>query len=388
MNFLNYVTEKLKLSGITITTINIPNKTTRKNEISLSGKNAPLSFIILEFILCPWLSIAIFEKAKDMLISLALAIVIVTINILLAIHTRNKIFKTTEPQVKNLNIYRRDLPSNLTPAHVKVLLEDGNIDSYTLASTILDLADKNYLKIESHNKEELFTKNITLSLTDKPQDNLFTYEKYLINWFFDKQTITSEDLKKRLNDQNENPSEKFSIFYGLVLLSFPLNNYYKKYQRKGKQGFYGIFILIFMLSIFLFSQSNNFTIYIISNFLFCYALSMTFFANFKYLLNKKGVEIKDEYLDLKKYLTDFSLIDEKTSEMIHLWNFYLSYSVALGIKGVAGKEIENFFGEEIYNLNNVDNNGNPLDQTESQKYINEIDDIINQDKQIYQNKNI
>ena len=32
MNFLNYVTEKLKLSGITITTINIPNKTTRKNE--------------------------------------------------------------------------------------------------------------------------------------------------------------------------------------------------------------------------------------------------------------------------------------------------------------------------------------------------------------------
>ena len=115
---------------------------------------------------------------------------------------------------------------------------------------------------------------------------------------------------------------------------------------------------------------------------------MTFFANFKYLLNEKGVEIKDEYLDLKKYLTDFSLIDEKTSEMIHLWNFYLSYSVALGIKGVAGKEIENFFGEEIYNLNNVDNNGNPLDQTESQKYINEIDDIINQDKQIYQNKNI
>ena len=210
MNFLNYVTEKLKLSGITITTINIPNKTTRKNEISLSGKNAPLSFIILEFILCPWLSIAIFEKAKDMLISLALAIVIVTINILLAIHTRNKIFKTTEPQVKNLNIYRRDLPSNLTPAHVKVLLEDGNIDSYTLASTILDLADKNYLKIESHNKEDLFTKNITLSLTDKPQDNLFTYEKYLINWFFDKPQITSEDLKKRLNNPKENPAEKFS----------------------------------------------------------------------------------------------------------------------------------------------------------------------------------
>ena len=388
MNFLNYVTEKLKLSGITITTINIPNKTTRKNEISLSGKNAPLSFIILEFILCPWLSIAIFEKAKDMLISLALAIVIVTINILLAIHTRNKIFKTTEPQVKNLNIYRRDLPSNLTPAHVKVLLEDGNIDSYTLASTILDLADKNYLKIESHNKEDLFTKNITLSLTDKPQDNLFTYEKYLINWFFDKPQITSEDLKKRLNNPKENPAEKFSIFEGLILLSFPLDNYYKPYKGKNKKSLYSLFIILYFLLLFFFSHSNSYLIYIIATFIMSYGLSFILITNITYTLNNKGTELKDEYLDLKKYLEDFSLIDKKTSEMISFWDFYLSYSVALGIKGIASKEIKNFFGNEIYNLNNVDQDLNVINTEESQKYITEIDNIINHDKQLYQNKNI
>ena len=388
MNFLNYVTEKLKLSGITITTINIPNKTTRKNEISLSGKNAPLSFIILEFILCPWLSIAIFEKAKDMLISLALAIVIVTINILLAIHTRNKIFKTTEPQVKNLNIYRRDLPSNLTPAHVKVLLEDGNIDSYTLASTILDLADKNYLKIESHNKEDLFTKNITISLTDKPQDNLFTYEKYLINWFFDKPQITSEDLKKRLNNPKENPAEKFSIFEGLILLSFPLDNYYKPYKGKNKKSLYSLFIILYFLLLFFFSHSNSYLIYIIATFIMSYGLSFILITNITYTLNNKGTELKDEYLDLKKYLEDFSLIDKKTSEMISFWDFYLSYSVALGIKGIASKEIKNFFGNEIYNLNNVDQDLNVINTEESQKYITEIDNIINHDKQLYQNKNI
>ena len=388
MNFLNYITEKLKLSGITITTINIPNKTTRKNEISLSGKNAPLSFIILEFILCPWLSIAIFEKAKDMLISLALAIVIVTINILLAIHTRNKIFKTTEPQVKNLNIYRRDLPSNLTPAHVKVLLEDGNIDSYTLASTILDLADKNYLKIESHNKEDLFTKNITLSLTDKPQDNLFTYEKYLINWFFDKPQITSEDLKKRLNNPKENPAEKFSIFEGLILLSFPLDNYYKPYKGKNKKSLYSLFIILYFLLLFFFSHSNSYLIYIIATSIMSYGLSFILITNITYTLNDKGAELKDEYLDLKKYLEDFSLIDKKTSEMISLWDFYLSYSVALGIKGIASKEIKNFFGNEIYNLNNVDQDLNVINTEESQKYITEIDNIINHDKQLYQNKNI
>ena len=323
-----------------------------------------------------------------MLISLALAIVIVTINILLAIHTRNKIFKTTEPQVKNLNIYRRDLPSNLTPAHVKVLLEDGNIDSYTLASTILDLADKNYLKIESHNKEDLFTKNITLSLTDKPQDNLFTYEKYLINWFFDKPQITSEDLKKRLNNPKENPAEKFSIFEGLILLSFPLDNYYKPYKGKNKKSLYSLFIILYFLLLFFFSHSNSYLIYIIATFIMSYGLSFILITNITYTLNNKGTELKDEYLDLKKYLEDFSLIDKKTSEMISLWDFYLSYSVALGIKGIASKEIKNFFGNEIYNLNNVDQDLNVINTEESQKYITEIDNIINHDKQLYQNKNI
>ena len=390
MKFLNYIYQKLNLTNMTTLNISEGEKKSQKNWISISNQKTNLALLFIEIPFCIWQCLAIFTGNKNVILGLIITVIIMIITAIYTYLVRRHILKTKQAQVKNLNIYNRDLPNDLTPAHVRVLTEDGVVDSYTLASTILDLIDRGYLSINTENRNDIFTKNITLSITNKPQDNLFNYEKYLINWFFDKQTITSEDLKKRLNDQNENPSEKFSIFYGLVLLSFPLNNYYRKYQRKGKQGFYGIFIFIFIfiLSIFLFSQSNNFTIYIISNFLFCYTLSMTFFANFKYLLNEKGVEIKDEYLDLKKYLTDFSLIDEKTSEMIHLWNFYLSYSVALGIKGVAGKEIENFFGEEIYNLNNVDNNGNPLDQTESQKYINEIDDIINQDKQIYQNKNI
>lgn len=119
-----------------------------------------------------------------------------------------------------------------------------------------------------------------------------------------------------------------------------------------------------------------------------YGLSFILITNITYTLNDKGVELKDEYLDLKKYLEDFSLIDKKTSEMISLWDFYLSYSVVLGIKGIASKEIKDFFGNEIYNLNNVDQDLNVINTEESQKYITEIDNVINHDKQLYQNKNI
>ena len=49
-----------------------------------------------------------------------------------------------------------------------------------------------------------------------------------------------------------------------------------------------------------------------------YGLSFILITNITYTLNNKGTELKDEYLDLKKYLEDFSLIDKKTSEMISL----------------------------------------------------------------------
>ena len=222
----------------------------------------------------------------------------------------------------------------------------------------------------------------------KSQDNLFTYEKYLINWFFDKPQITSEDLKKRLNNPKENPAEKFSIFEGLILLSFPLDNYYKPYKGKNKKSLYSLFIILYFLLLFFFSHSNSYLIYIIATFIMSYGLSFILITNITYTLNDKGTKLKDEYLDLKKYLEDFSLIDKKTSEMISLWDFYLSYSVALGIKGIASKEIKNFFGNEIYNLNNVDQDLNVINTEESQKYITEMDNIINHDKQLYQNKNI
>ena len=236
MKFLNYIYQKLNLTNMTTLNISEGEKKSQKNWISISNQKTNLALLFIEIPFCIWQCLAIFTGNKNVILGLIITVIIMIITAIYTYLVRRHILKTKQAQVKNLNIYNRDLPNDLTPAHVRVLTEDGVVDSYTLASTILDLIDRGYLSINTENRNDIFTKNITLSITNKPQDNLFNYEKYLINWFFDKQTITSEDLKKRLNDQNENPSEKFSIFYGLVLLSFPLNNYYKKYQRKVKQG--------------------------------------------------------------------------------------------------------------------------------------------------------
>lgn len=321
------------------------------------------------------------ENNSKIFIAIIISIILIISCTIYAKVRKNKILKTKQAKVTNINIYKRELPNDLTPAHVRVLIEDGSIDSYTLAATILDLVDRGYLSTESKNKNDIFNKDIYLSVTDKSQEDLFTYEKYLIEWFFDTPKISSKDLKRKLNNNNENPSEKFNIFQGLVLLSFPLEKYYKKIQENRNEKMYIFFILSIFITPFLFKGANSLILFTICAFLPIYAFSMKVFAPLKYVLTDKGVNIKDEYLDFKKYLTDFSLIPEKKVEMIYLWNYYLSYSIALGIDGVAKDEIVDFFGNNIYNSHDLNNN-------ECQKYIQNIDKEIIKSKKLYQNKNI
>ncbi len=62
--------------------------------------------------------------------------------------------------------------------------------------------------------------------------------------------------------------------------------------------------------------------------------------------------------------------------MIILWNFYLSYSVALGINGIASDEIKAFFGDAIYNVQN--------NKSQNKDYEENIINEIENSKKIYQ----
>lgn len=79
------------------------------------------------------------------------------------------------------------------------------------------------------------------------------------------------------------------------------------------------------------------------------------FASPTYLLNDKGIEEKDAWLDLKKYLQDFFNVKDKTTEMVVIWNYYLTYSIALDLPSISKEEITNFFGKNIYNIESKKN---------------------------------
>ena len=365
-----------------------------KTDIHISSKNIKIYFIIYVimfffFLFIPCLWFLVFpspsnERKPDILLTLCVFISIFMINILYIFTRRHILFKKNEAKPRNINIYNRDLPDNLTPAHARLLVSDGKIDDRTLASTILDLIDRGFLNLESNNREEMFTKDLLISKTNKSQEDLFDYEKYLIDWFFEEEKINSLELHKKLNDNKTNPFEKFSIFQGLVLLSFPLNKYYKSSGfsiKKLKK--YAYLLLISLMAFFINIFIKSILLLGISEFFALFSLANILFSPPSYLLNDNGAEIRDSYFDLKKYLTDFSFITDKTSEMIVLWNYYLSYSIALNMEGEAYKEIANFFGNEIYNLNNQ----SLTSEDEIQKLIDNIPNEIDRSRELYKKRN-
>ena len=118
---------------------------------------------------------------------------IIAIIAIIAVIIKSKLlYKRLEHKPININIYQRDLPSNLRPAHVRLLLNDGLIDEKSLVSTIVDLIDKGYLEIrrgekEVEDKTDLFrNREIILYKTSKSTDELLRYEKFIIDWFIEK----------------------------------------------------------------------------------------------------------------------------------------------------------------------------------------------------------
>ena len=415
MKYLNIVLDRLKIKNNSISYgyYNAFSKMKKKVELNFSNKNIKLNVII--YIIIALLAFFVVEAGflfntafnsfnnfnfnntiesndisnifknifSPLLLSIVINIMLIGINFIYIFYKiKIKSIKKDSKPI-NINMYNRDLPEAITPAHARLLVYDGKVDEMTLASTIMDLIDRGYLKIETvMNKEDIFTKDIFILRTNKNQDELFEYEKYLINWFFDSERKSSVDIHKLLINDNTNPCEKFSIFQGLLLLSFPFDRYYRKKYNMNKLEIISVILIFVSFFIFSISMFVNSYLYFLWEFIFLFGFSNIIFKDSVYSINQKGAEVRDKFLDLKRFLIEFSKINEKTSEMISLWDFYLSYSIALGIEGIANEEISNFFGNNIYNLNNINN----YDKLGYQDLINNIPNVIEKSQQIYLKK--
>ncbi len=306
---------------------------------------------------------------------------------LILLFIRYKILFRKSKIKEKVDFYNRQLPSNLKPAHVRMLLKDGVIDQISLAATLLDLIDRGYLTIDNvERKREIFaTKvNITISRTPKSLEGLLEFEKFVIYWFIDicgnGNKISSIELNKCLKTtENFSPNAYFSKFKSLVMLSFPILEFYKK--NKNKNFIYFIFVLVFFAGMII---NPNFIFYPLLIFFPIYGLGGLMFLLTPYLLKEKGFKEIRLWKSLKMFLDSFSNINKRTVEEINLWDYYIPYAVCLDSNDASKTDIYNFFGKDInrgYERNNY--NKEEVGYGESLELNKKIIDKINEETKKY-----
>lgn len=109
-------------------------------------------------------------------------------------------------------------------------------------------------------------------------------------------------------------------------------------------------VSLYVMSITEIYELNRFMLYftgilfiiliVIIMFSFIYLISYTIHKINSYELTEKGKEIKIKLNGLKRYIKDFSNLDEKDKNFLTLWDEYLIYSVMFGENESVKKEME------------------------------------------------
>lgn len=347
----------------------------KKTSSSITGKDPTSYFIKLIasgfLIICPCIFSFSHAYSSDnvelhLILAVLTSIIIPIAIVMINTYFHNSQYKELEPQVRNVDIYKRELPSNLRPAHVYMLLYDGRIDDATIATTILDLVDRGYLEIisEKGNVDDFFgNEKMILRKTNKSTKNLFKYENQLIKWFIDIYGDGNEVNNFQIKESLEkclkvNPTDMFEEFRALVAIAFPIQLFYERLVGFDEEP---DFLSSYLIRLLIGGIISFIPIPYVTGIIVGFIAAGMFNQNIHYVLNQNGVDERDSWRDLKKYLKEFTLIKERTTDEISLYNYYLTYSVVLGENYKVLKEINEFFKENLYkavNANVTSYNGN------------------------------
>lgn len=290
------------------------------------------------------------EEIKDLIITILMIIAIIIITVILIV----KAVKYGK-KLKTLNKYKpeqeleyfRDLPSkDVTPGEATYILQEayyGFSSSFgrIFSATMLDLKLKDYidLRVEKDKKD----KDIIYIKRIKPSDEkLKNDEKKVLDFIYrvekKKEEITIKQLEKyitshsssvqKLIEQSGKDIEDQLVLEGILNKSN--KEEFIKYQTMS--GLYFVFAIIVLM--FAFPVS----IALIVNGILCFKIKKRI-----NVLTQKGIDSKEKWKGLKKYMEDFSLLNEKEVPAIEVWEKYLVYATAFGIADKVLKQLKTVY---------------------------------------------
>jgi len=303
------------------------------------------------------------KEKREFIIYIILMIVLGGSVIGLIIETIKNIkgFQNMEPKYKPSIKYEyfREIPyENATPAEALFITSNcsNTYFSSSFSANILDLCLKKYISLELLEKKTKFSQGvIKIILNEKNNIDLKDDEKITLDFLKEvagtKKEITTKDITKYLEKRQTRVSR----------LDTTLKNVIEKYEKEEEKyneqnvkkcgdyigysvlNFVGIVPLVFILMIFITSENIKYIIWL-SIIIFClliingiiFAIRSTK-AN---ILTQKGVDEKNKWNGFKKYMEEYSLLDEKEVPELAIWEKYLVFATAFGISEKVLKQLK------------------------------------------------
>ncbi len=300
----------------------------------------------------------------------------ILVNTSIGIMFSKKIKKNKQFLEKNPNIlpeqqleYYRELPDKEeTPLEAVFILKTGYKQSClpnVFSATILNFALKGYIRIEQKGK------TIKILLNKIKTDELTGDEKKVLEILraaSNNNELTMAELEKYIKNypsklMNLNSTfEKVSKTQASEKGKFDTNRFNKQIVYAEKNvGYIFILIIIIIASIFTIGyayknvQGMLITCTIISLAFFIVVTIINLILNMKITTSfngftQKGINEQEQWKAFKKYMEDFSYLDEKEVPELVLWEKYLVYATAFGIADKVLKQLKVKYPE----LNNQD----------------------------------
>lgn len=243
--------------------------------------------------------------------------------------------------------YFRDLPEkDTTPGEaVYILKEPYNAFSRhfgkIFSATLLDLKLKDYIDLRVEKTEKNKDK-IYLKKKKESDSNLKSDERRILDFAYKAFGKKTEVEMKTLEQYIEkHPAGVEALINGCLKAIESQLKESKMFDKKQKEefsnyaGLSGVYYVFAIVTLF---WAFPLAIILLINGLICGSIKKR--AN---VLTQKGVDSKEKWKGLKKYMEDFSLLNEKEIPAIEVWEHYLVYATAFGIADKVLKQLKTIY---------------------------------------------
>jgi uncharacterized membrane protein len=272
--------------------------------------------------------------------------------VMYAISTSYTIYKKYDQEHASLfyGEYYRELPAEYGPAIMSFLYRFGEIEKDDVSATLMDLIHRDVIAINSDGQSLIDPKaNYTLILDrSKVNDSLNKHEMILIAWFFDlvakgdRLTINMLDEYTKVESRAIdylNYNQRFNLS---VVEEGKKKNFFDDVQAGKQQGIALTGLLMIGGIIFsvlrLLLGLGTFT-FIVGGLLIALSTGLGIYFS---SMQRRSIAGNEDYLKwraFKKFLTDFSRLQDYSMPMIQVWEKFMVYAVAFGIAELVEKQL-------------------------------------------------